>query len=324
MAHRYQRGLTWWIQYYKNGERIQESLKTKDERIAKFKQNEIENRLAKGDSPLPDIEAQPLDVFEEYKNHCKNIKSEKTQYDDSIRIKKFLDWALVYSINDINEALVRKYLDSRINSKEKKITFNTANHIITNLKTFLNWAVSRKYLSKNPIEAMPHYKFDRLPPKFLSKEEIKAILEAAKGESLYPMIATAIYTGMRYGELKRMKPEDINFKQNIIIVPVSKSKKFRSIPIHDTLTPILKKKDSVPFSLVNSRRIFKRIRKKAKLSEEVGFQTFRHTFASHLVMSGVDLVTVKDLLGHSSIKTTMIYSHLFQEHVRKSVGKLKF
>ena len=80
------------------------------------------------------------------------------------------------------------------------------------------------YLSENPLKNMPLYKIDQLPPRFLSKEETKRVLDASKGEPLESMIRTAIYTGMRLGELKRLKSADVS--KGSIMVKISKSKRF--------------------------------------------------------------------------------------------------
>lgn len=346
MASIYQRGLTWWISYYDNGQLIQKSLKTRDKTVAKFKKNELENQLAKGDSPIPDFNQSPVSVLEEYKEFCKHRNKSHTIVDDAIRIKDFLDWAQPARIKDINESLVLSYVNHRLDKKE--IILSTANHIITNLKTFLNYAVSKRYLSQNQIKKIKRFKVDKVPPRFLSKAEILEVLKAAEKQSIYSMVATAIYSGVRLGELKRLTWEDIDFTRGEIMIRLSKPGKFRVVPLHPSLRkilhPIAQKRGSC-FNFQNIRRIFREVcldsgnyheiasetqRKngiKYKFKKKVvniGWHTFRHTFASQLIMSGVDIVTVSKLLGHASISTTMIYSHLSQEHLKESIKSLQF
>jgi len=324
MASIYLRGRVWWICYYDNGRKFDKSLKTRDRTIARFKKNEIENQIAKGDNPIPNFNLSPQYVLNEYREFCRNRNKDHTVSDDISRINHFLNQCLPARIKDVSESMLIEYLNKRLDAKD--IIPSTANHIITNIKTFLNFAIRKNYISINPLRNVRKYRVDKIPPKFLSRGEIKKILIKAKGETLYPMIATAIYTGMRLGELKRLAWGDIDFKRDTLTVVISKSKKFRVIPIHPRLKAILakySKLSGVCFELANQRRIFRRIKKRAKLPG-IGWHIFRHTFASHLVMSGIDLVTVGKLLGHSDIKTTMIYSHLSPEHIKGSVSRLHF
>lgn len=338
MASIFLRGRMFWILYYQDGEKITYSLKTRDKTVAKFKKNEIENKLTKGDNPIPDTSRTAQEIFKEYVEQSKHSKKHKTIRDDQTRVEMFFQWAEISRLKQINEINLKKYLDFRMESSNP-INKNTANHIVTNIKTFLNFAVKRNYLAGNPLRSFPKFKMDSAPPKFLTKAEIKTILEVAKEEHLYPAIATAIYTGMRLGELKRLNWEDIDFARNEIIVRISKSGKFRVIPLHADLKQSLGpyRAKGPCFEWHNTRRIFWRIvraaghyrkiviaPKKWRYTPTIGWHTFRHTFASQLVMNGVDLVTVGKLLGHASITTTMIYSHLSNDHLKESIKSLRF
>jgi len=146
---------------------------------------------------------------------------------------------------------------------------------------------------------------------------------------------------MRKGELENLEWSDIDFERRKIKIRVkddwSPKTNEREIPINDGLLELLKhhrdknKHSRWVFHHKGERIEPNSLRKKlisvAKKSGIIGLtkiHTLRHTFASHLVMSGVDLPTVKKLMGHSDIETTMIYSHLADEHVDKAVERLKF
>ena len=114
-----------------------------------------------------------------------------------------------------------------------------------------------------------------------------------------------------------------------------KGQRERYIPIDDRLINMLKSLQRNGSTDVfatsegkprvnNLNRKVKRLADKAGIKKNVNLHMFRHTFASHLVMSGVDLSTVQRLLGHSSITTTMIYAHLAPDHLRGALGKLKY
>lgn len=341
MASKFLRGKTWWILFYENGRKVQYSLKTRDKKVADFRKREVEGRLDLGDSPLPNPHITAQQALEFYSAQSKNVKSAQAISDDERLIRKYFDDGAVYRLVDINEAGLRSYINKRI---ECGISTTTANHTIKAVKAFLNFCIRNKYLPKNQINGMKKYKSQVLPPKFLSKEQIQAVLKAAKGEVLYNGIVIAIYTGMRLGEIKRLKKEDFDLTKNSVTVHLSKSGRFRVIPIHKDLKKLLAaslgrlKPGQLVFDQIkNKRRVWRRICLRAGCYDvtegkqnnkiktpNIGWHTFRHTFASHLIMAGLDLVTVSKYLGHADIKTTMIYSHLSQDHLQEGIKKLQF
>jgi len=341
MSHLYRRPTktgTYWIAFYENGKLFRKSLGTHDRLTAKTLQLEHERLALHGRSRIPHADAECVPILEEYTRFNEHRRTPRVNLDTKARIKRFLDWAHVRTFNKINEKILQDYLNYRMTEpsasrKGKKIGLWEVNNIIVSLKAWSNWAVKMKYIYENPVKDVKKYKIPLNPKRFLSSEEIDRLLTSAKtaGKTLYPAVATAVYTGMRQAEIFSLEWQDIDFKREQITIQnkegfTTKSKKFRIIPLHDKLAAALKpaRKDSgVCFDKVNQRRIFRRIIKKAKLSG-IGWHSLRHTFASHLVMNGVDLTTVSKLLGHASITTTMIYSHLSREHINGAVEKLGF
>lgn len=329
MAHYYIRSSRYWVTYQKDGQRVRRPLRTvegrpvKDEKVAKYLTNELENQIERGDSPIPDSNISPQAVFDEYNEYAKGFKSEATIRTDKSLIGVFLKTTKPNRIGQITNEFVKSYLDSRIS--DKKISHVSANDTIKTLKTFINFAIKRNYLSRNLIKDLPKYRVNVVPPLFLRDNETAAIIEASKTEILYSPIVVALYTGMRLGELKRLRWEHINQKNKIITIMQSKSGRFREIPIHPDLITF-----ELPFNFTNHQKVFKRICRRAYrlLYKEdgclnIGWHTFRHTFASNLLMNGVSLVALSELLGHMDIATTMIYAHLTKDHLRDSIGKLK-
>jgi len=327
MAFYYKRGKFFWISFTENGKRSRRVLETQDgkkvtdERVARYLVNEIENAVARGDAPIAVENVLASAALSQYKDHSKGIKAAKTIGNECGTLGYTIEGMGLGFLQALNEQKLRRYLDGRIEAGE--VNHETANNIIKYWNAFLNWAQKRKYIGRNPIEGMKRYRVDRETiPRFLSHEEIARITKAAEGEILFPVIVMAIYTGMRVGELRRLVWADINLVNDTILVKKSKSGKARGIPIHPNLKKILTA-DIFPLNFTNHLRIFKRIRKRAGLID-IDWKTFRHTFASHLVMRGVPLPTVAELLGHSNIKTTMRYSHLLKDHVKGSINKLSF
>ena len=172
-----------------------------------------------------------------------------------------------------------------------------------------------------------------LGPGFFDVEEIQQLLEASS-VPFRPILITALHTGMRRGEILNLRWPDVDLKNRMIVVQESKSGRKRMIPIDDTLYNTLyslpsrfQKGYALPSPLNPENRRFDVLRqwrnviKKTEL-ENVRFHDLRHTFASHLVMAGVDLVTVKELLGHASLTMTMRYAHLAPAHRTRAIKTL--
>jgi site-specific recombinase XerD len=157
-----------------------------------------------------------------------------------------------------------------------------------------------------------------------------------------------VNTGIREGERARLKIEDIDLKNKRLLIRSSKAKDYRVIPMNEEVERVLKlmKENYIPpysssvkwlhrkehqkeyvfcnedgSPVMKIKRAFRNACRKAEL-KNVSPHTLRHTFASHLIMSGVDIRTVQRLLGHKSISTTMVYSHLTEDHLARSVEKL--
>jgi integrase len=171
-------------------------------------------------------------------------------------------------------------------------------------------------------------------PHFLAEEEVHHLLLICKEHhpDFYPLLYTALATGMRLGELKHLRWCDVDFSRRQIKVenqPAwhTKSYKPRTIPLTDKLAEVLNNlpqgnKTEPIFSFVNVRKLWEDTRKKAGL--DCRFHDIRHTYASHLTMKGVPLNTVRELLGHSDLALLQIYAHLTPNHLAEEANKLPY
>lgn len=326
MASIYQRGRIWWICYMDHGRKIDTSLKTKEKKIAQYHKNEIENKISRGDNPLPDRTKNIKEAFEEFKVSRQGRLSENHQRTDNHRINLFINECYILRISHIKEHVLKEHLDKRI---ENDISHQTANHTIRAIKTFLNFCIKKGYLFHNPLKDMHKYPINQKEPRFLSPNEVNNLLILSKETSIYIPIAMAVFTGMRQGEIMRTDWQDVDFKNNDIRVIISKSKKFRRIPLHDRLkcilAPLALEKGLIyEGSIRNLEWEFIKIKRQMPNSQYFRFHDLRHTFASLLVKSGVDIYTVSKLLGHANLSTTAIYAHLYDDHIRNSIKKLDF
>lgn len=305
-----------------HGQKFDKSLKTKDKKIAQYKKNEIEIHLAKGENPLPDTSLTARDAFDQFKRSREGRIVAKTKQTDNYRIDRFLKDENLVKVSQINETRLKAHLDKRI---EDGISHRTANHTIRIVKTFLNWGLKTGIITRNPIVYMEKYKVNDIEQRSLTEEECKIVLNIAKNSRIHLLVVTALYTGMRFSELDRLQWEDIDFKNKIISVRLSKSEKFRKVPLHPKLEDILKecKDEGKCFNTVNFSDLFKDIRKEAKMGH-FRFHDFRHTFAALMIKAGVDLYTLSKILGHSSIViTTKLYGHLYQDQIQVAMSKLR-
>lgn len=146
------------------------------------------------------------------------------------------------------------------------------------------------------------------------------------------IIILAINSGMRRGEIFNLKWRDIDFNQDIIYLLKTKSGEKRMIPMNEflknTLISVRKHPNSSfvfnnrsgePFKGIRTQ--FSTVLRRAGI-KRIKFHDLCYTFASQLVMSGVDLNTVRELLGHADLKTTLIYAHLSQDHKKRAVDVL--
>jgi len=232
--------------------------------------------------------------------------------------------------------------DDKTDYTRKGARAHTINFEVGALRTTLYKAVEWGYLKDNPAKNIKRLKTnDSIPPRFLSKKECSTLLDNSP-EPFKSIFHTFLNTAMRLAELENLEWSDIDFRRKKIKI---RRKEFwhpktgeREIPMNSSVLELLKKLRAENDKSIKSNFVFPdkeggkskeklrrqliRIAEKAKIKDLTKIHSLRHTYASHLVMSGVDLPTVQKLLGHSDIQTTMIYSHLAPDHLADAVEKL--
>jgi integrase len=175
----------------------------------------------------------------------------------------------------------------------------------------------------NPVTHQKPLRAKNRRLRYLSQEELPRLLSAAD-ESLRPILLVALHTGVRRGELFALLWPDVDFRLGMVRVLHSKNGERREIPMSETLRTTLQ---ALPRHLasdyvfpgktgqgvVDIRKRFHRALQEAGIAGFV-FHDLRHTFASYLVMAGVDLMTVKEFLGHKDLKMTLRYAHLAPDY----------
>jgi len=291
---------------------------------------EFEKKLYSRQLGLVENNKKTSEFFQEYLEYSKANKAFKTHKLDTEAISIFRQFEPAAYLQQIQSQFIEKWKQSL---KERENTPATVNIRLRTLKAAFSKAVEWKYLHQNPCAGVPQLKDAGKKVRFLSKEEIHAILEVAE-EPLRSIFLFFIYTGMRLSELLNLRWEDVDLGRGVIIIQARegwnpKDYEMREIPIHPELKPVIEKLKPGKGIIFPGNDVFSLNKRFKRLTRAAGVEDFRvhdlrHTFASHLVMNGVDLVTVKELLGHAKIQTTLIYAHLSRPHIVNALKKISF
>lgn len=223
---------------------------------------------------------------------------------------------------------IERYIRARLESGVSKITVNRCLQI---LRKMFNLGMDWGFMESNPVRKVRLFsERENLKERILKLEEETALLDQCSAH-LRPIIVAALNTGLRRGELLSLRWASIDLKARILKVERSKSGKPRFVEINSTLAALLddlrrgapsaeyvfsNAKTRLPF--VEIGKAFRAACRRAKITG-LRFHDLRHTFASRLIEAGVDIITVRDLLGHSSVKLTERYTHSRSELKRRAV-----
>jgi integrase len=317
----------WFIDYRANGRRIREKVgPTKNLAEMVLKKRRVE--IAEG--KFLDIKRKQKVKFEELTQMYLDIHArpnKKSYHSDEDLIKTLGRFFGGKYLHEITPMAVEQFKAERA----KEVSPATVNRALACLKCMFNKAIGWGKTEVNPAKKVKLFKENNVRVRYLEKEEIKKLIDNAAAH-LKPVLIVALNTGMRKGEILNLKWHDLDFKNNIIYIRQSKSGEKREVPMNPlvrrTLIAVRKHPDS-PYvfcnekgeSFANVRKSFFTAVKKSGIIK-FRFHDLRHTFASHLVMSGVDLNTVRELLGHKSLEMTLRYSHLSPDHKQRAVANL--
>ncbi|MEK6967087.1 MAG: site-specific tyrosine recombinase/integron integrase [Nanoarchaeota archaeon] len=235
---------------------------------------------------------------------------------------RFLKW-IKKEPKDISEDDVKRFIGSLI---KKRLSQNTIALIKAALKFYYG-----EILNKNVV----HFKTAKISkklPTVLSKDEVKNLINSAKNGKSKLMLKMLYSSGLRVSELVHLKHEDLESKEKIGWVRSGKGRKDRLLILSDSLIAELasfvsqKKAPSghifinssgLPLTPRNVQKMVKRTALKAGISKRVTPHTLRHSFATHLLENGTDIRKIQELLGHSNLQTTQIYTKVSTEELKK-------
>lgn len=328
----YLKGLEWYIDYYVNGRRKREKIgtnKTLALNVLRKRKVEIaENKF--------------LDVKKDEKIKFKDFASLYLENHSKINNKGWEkgDWVVLNPKNpkslvaffgekylyEITPLMLEQYKRERIAT----VAPATINRALQTLSCMFNKAIDWEKAKVNPMKKVKLYKLENQRLRYLEKLEIQKLLECSSPK-LKAIVTLALNTGMRRGEIENLKWQDIDFEKGNICILEQKNGDKSYMPFNEPSRHVLMaikrnidspyvfcKKNGQPYSF---RKSFETAIKNSGILG-ASFHTLRHSFASHLAMSGVDLNTIRELMRHKSLAMTQRYAHLSKDHKARAVDVL--
>lgn len=266
------------------------------------------------------------------KNTIESYKRDLTQFNNFIDKK----------VTDIEDTDIKKYLKELNILKESN---KTVARFISSLRTFYKFLIIEKIVIKNPLENIELPKLNKSLPKTLDEEDIDKLLNIKLTDNYSfrnkAMIELMYATGLRVTELINLKMQDIDINMALLRT-MGKGSKERIIPIGDYALHYLElyilnyrdsmlKKEYNDYLFLNNHgkqmtrqgffKILKKIAVENEIEKDFSPHTLRHSFATHLLNHGADLRSIQELLGHSDISTTQIYTHVSNKQLKENYNE---
>jgi len=277
------------------------------------------------------------------------LQIERSLSDNSVQaytrdVKKFANYAIPLELSELK--ITRENISNFLSEiKDEGISARSQARIISGIKAFYKYLIMEDYLKVNPTELIESPKIGFKLPDTLSLIEIDNLiarvdLSNKQGERNRAILETLYSCGLRVSELTNLQLSNTHFKQGYLkvigkgdkerLAPIGgKAIKYLTIYINEVRNHQEIKKGHEDFVFLNNRgakltrvMIFLIIQKLAEqigLKKKISPHTFRHSFATHLIEGGADLRAVQEMLGHESITTTEIYTHLDKEYLRSNI-----
>lgn len=245
-------------------------------------------------------------------------------------------------INSINHEDFQNYL-AHLNGL--KINARSQSRVISSMRSFFKYLMIEKIIDNNPSELLENPKTGKKLPEFLTIDEIDLMVSQidrskSDGERNIAILEVLYGCGLRVTELIELKISEIYWKEGFIRI-IGKGNKERLVPLGKIASKHLKiylneirvhqkidnqfvdhvfiNKNGKKLSRVMIFKIIKKLTEKAGIQKNVSPHTLRHSFATHLVEGGADLRAVQEMLGHQSIITTEIYTHLDKNYLKQNI-----
>jgi integrase/recombinase XerD len=265
--------------------------------------------------------------------YCRDIKKLNNFFNGNDDKKK---------IEEVNYQDFQNYL-SYLN--DLKINARSQSRVISSMRSFFKFLILEKIIKENPTELLENPKTGKKLPEFLTIEEIELLVNQIdrskkEGERNLAIIEVLYGCGLRVTELIELKISEIYWEEGFIRI-IGKGNKERLVPLGKIASKHLKiylneirvhqkvkdlfvdhvfiNKNGSKISRVMIFKIVKKLTEKAGIQKNISPHSLRHSFATHLVEGGADLRSVQEMLGHQSITTTEVYTHLDKNYLKQAI-----
>ncbi len=280
-----------------------------------------------------------MEEIDKFLNYLKVIKKHEENTIDNYKVDLLEFYEFVNgNIRGIDKEIVNNYLGQMY---EKKYHKSSISRKLSSLRSFYSYLVKESIVSENYFKLIKNPKKERSLPKYVKENDIDEMFSIPDTRNPYGkrnlLIIRMLYaTGIRVSELVNIKVKDINLDERTIRI-LGKGSKERIVVFGNNTKKCLidylnngrykldisnqeylfLNKDGKKISTRYIRKMLDDVIIKASIKVHVSPHMLRHTFATNLLNNGADLVSVKDLLGHSSLNTTSIYTHVTDEKIRE-------
>lgn len=286
--------------------------------------------IKKPSDALLDLNKPQKEKVLEFKNYLQSKRySESTIGTYADALSTFLRFYANKAFADIDNADVIKFNNDYI--LQNKFSSSYQNQVVNAIKLFFR-TIENKVME---TEKVHRPRTEKLLPNVLSKEEIKLILNA-HGNIKHKAMLSLIYScGLRRSELLNLKLNDIDSKRGLVIIRYAKGKKDRITPLSEKILELLRdyyiaykpklwlfegQEENTPYAENSLANVLKQALEKSKIQKPVTLHWLRHSYATHLLENGTDLRYIQEILGHSSSRTTEIYTHVSNKSIQKVIS----
>jgi integrase/recombinase XerD len=220
-------------------------------------------------------------------------------------------------------------------TRERKVSFSTFNQATCALRFFYKQCLGRTDWA---FERMPYQRKRRILPEILAAEEVAALFDACCNLKHRALLMTAYSGGLRLSETLNLLPSDIDSKRMMIRIEQGKGRKDRYVMLPEVLLKTLREywkqyrpvrwlfegqTKGQPLCSSTAEKVFKHAALKAGITKHVYFHSLRHAFATHLLEDGTNVRVIQSLLGHRSLATTQVYTHVARTFVNDTKSPLE-